>query len=376
MILCPPVGLRVRRFECIIPRMVSDGSSFDLTDQLLKREECALSRWGFRSRDSKGRKIPEPPCPVRTPFQRDRDRIIHSKAFRRLKHKTQVFLAPEGDHFRTRLTHALEVTQIGRTIGRALGLNEDLIEAIGLGHDLGHTPFGHAGEKVLDTWCREHGIPDGFQHQNQSVRVVEALENQGRGLNLTHEVVEGIQKHTKGPDDYSLSLDPDESLHWEGRVVKISDRIAYVNHDLQDAIEAGLLNESDIPAYFIETLGATNRERIASMVKDIISASMSEGKLALSGEMDAAINGLKDFLLEKVYYHPGVRAHDSSIRRCLVSLLDTLGDERDVFERYLKTWEESEIERRRRLIDYVAGMTDTYAIRVAQQLMIPTPWPV
>ena len=348
----------------------------DLLEQLLKREEQTLSQWGFRSRDSKGRKNPEQPCPVRTLFQRDRDRIIHSKAFRRLKHKTQVFLAPAGDHFRTRLTHTLEVTQIARGIGRALGLNEDLIEAIGLGHDLGHTPFGHAGEKVLNDWCNENGLDDGFQHHIQSVRVVDVLENEGRGLNLTHEVIEGILKHTKGPGDYTLDLDTDESLHWEGRVVKISDRMAYVNHDLQDAIAAGILSEAEIPKEFIRILGSTNRERISSMVVDMISTTLAEGVLALSQEMQWTINGLKNFLFERVYNHPDVRAHDDSIRRCLTALLNVLYNEREVYERYLREWNESESERKRCMVDYVAGMTDRYAIDVAGELLLPAPWPV
>ena len=348
----------------------------DLTEQLLQREEATLSDWGFRSRNSKGRKNPEPPDRVRTPFQRDRDRILHSPAFRRLKHKTQVFLAPEGDHYRTRLTHTLEVTQIARTIGRALGLNEDLIEAVGLGHDLGHTPFGHAGEKVLDKWCRENAMDGGFQHHIQSVRVVETLENHGQGLNLTAEVIEGILKHTKGQDDYSLSIDDDDNLHWEGRVVKVSDRIAYVNHDLQDAIAACLVSEEELPAEFIEIFGPTNRERIASMVIDIIASSMSEKRLSLSPAMETAINHLKDWLFDYVYNRPEIRKYDDSIRRCLNAILDTMLSERSVYEFYLKEWAEDESERKRRLIDYVAGMTDRYAIWVADELMIPSPWPV
>lgn len=354
--------------------MARDG--IDLYEKLLEREEATLSEWGLKSRDSKGRKIPEEPDRVRTAFQRDRDRIIHCKAFRRLKHKTQVFLAPEGDHFRTRLTHALETTQIARGIGRALGLNEDLTEAIGLGHDLGHTPFGHAGEKILNEWCIKHGIESGFQHHIQSVRVVEVLENDGAGLNLTFETVEGILKHTKGPGDYSVVLEPDDTLHWEGRVVKISDRIAYVNHDLQDAVEAGLVKNEDIPQEFIKTLGATNRERISSMVIDIISTTMKEGRLALSPEMESTINDLKDFLFERVYNRSEIRSHDDAIRRCLEGLLDIFSNEKGIYEHYLKRWEPDGAVRTRNLLDYVAGMTDRYAISVAQELMVPSPWPV
>lgn len=348
----------------------------DIHNRLLDREEATLSRWGFRSRDSSGRKREEPPCPVRTPFQRDRDRILHSKSFRRLKHKTQVFLAPEGDHYRTRLTHTLEVSQIGRTIGRALGLNEDLIEAIALGHDLGHTPFGHAGEKVLDTWCREHGLADGFQHHIQSVRVVELLENHGRGLNLTREVVEGIRRHTKGRSDYGLVLEGDETLHWEGRVVKIADRIAYMNHDLQDALESGLLSHADIPRDLVELLGGTNRERIASMVQDVVSTTLETETLTLTPVMRDAVNSLKDFLFERVYEHTRVRQHDDAIRRCLFALLDVFESDRHVWDRYLDERIEPEQERRRRLVDYVAGMTDRYAIGLVQQLLLPEPWPI
>ena len=250
------------------------------------------------------------------------------------------------------------------------------MEAIALGHDLGHTPFGHAGESVLDVWCRENGLEDGFQHHIQSVRVVEVLENEGKGLNLSREVVEGILKHTKGRSDYHLTLDDDDSLHWEGRVVKISDRIAYVNHDLQDAIEAGILDLRDVPTLFTGLLGETNSERIGAMVKDVIKSTMEKQSLSLTPKMQDAINGLKDFLFAQVYDHPKVREHDDSIRRCLVGLLDALCNEKGVCEQYLKGWVTDETERKRRLVDYVAGMTDRYAIRIAGELMLPAPWPV
>jgi dGTPase len=228
---------------------------------------------------------------------------------------------------------------------------------------------------VLDKWCRENGM-DGFQHQLQSVRVVEKLENHGQGLNLTAEVIEGILKHTKGQDDYSLSFDKDDTIHWEGRVVKVSDRIAYVNHDLQDAIAARLVKEEELPAEFVEIFGPTNRERIASMVIDIIATSMDEKRLALSSTMETAINLMKDWLFDNVYNRSEIRKHDDSIRRCLNGLLDTMLSERDVYEKYLKEWVEDESERKRRLVDYIAGMTDRYAIWVADELMIPAPWPV
>jgi dGTPase len=356
-----------------MPMMYPD---LNLTEQLLDREEATLSKWGYRSRDSKGRKYPELPCPVRTPFQRDRDRIIHSKSFRRLKHKTQVFLAPTGDHFRTRLTHTLEVTQIARGIGRALGLNEDLVEAIALGHDLGHTPFGHAGEKVLDIWCKKNGLGSGFQHHIQSVRVVEKLENDGKGLNLTFEVIEGIRKHTKGPGDYNLSLDTDDSLHMEGRIVKIADRMAYVNHDLQDAIMVGLITADDIPVEFIKIVGTESRERINAMVMDTIHTTLDKGRLALSPVMENTINGLKDFLFENVYNRTEVRSHDDSIFRCLTGLLDIFYSDRKVNEKYMVKWVEDDGERKRHIVDYIAGMTDLYAIDVAQELMLPTRWPI
>lgn len=354
--------------------MNPENQSKDISSRYLEHEEAFLSKWGFRTRNSKGRAIPEHSDPVRTPFQRDRDRILHSKSFRRLKHKTQVFVAPEGDHFRTRMTHTLEVTQIARTIGRALGLNEDLIEAIGLGHDLGHTPFGHAGEKILDSWCKKNGIDSGFQHHLQSVRVVEVLENSGNGLNLTFEVVEGIRRHSKGSLDYNLFSNADEDLHWEGRVVKIADRIAYVNHDLQDALEARLIEFHDIPSDVIKIFGKTNRERIASMVYDIVNSTLMNQNLCMSPEAQKALNLFKDFLFDRLYESSIVRAHDDSIRRCLTALMDTLLYDDSVYEKYLHhSPGDSEI-RKRKIVDYIAGMTDRYALKVASELFIPVPW--
>jgi dGTPase len=255
-------------------------------------------------------------------------------------------------------------------------LNEDLIEAIGLGHDLGHTPFGHEGEKVMDEWCGERGMKDGFQHHIQSVRVVEVLEREGQGLNLTHEVVEGILKHTKGKSDYTLDVGSVESLHWEGRVVKISDRIAYVNHDLQDAIYSGLISDSDIPSKFIDFLGTRNSLRIGSMVNNIIFTTLENGVLSMTPEMQEMVNELKDWMFDRVYFHPVVRQHDMVIKRCMVGILNTFYEDEEVSKEYMRGWEEDEGKRLRKIVDYVAGMTDRYAVKVAQELMLPSPWPL
>ncbi len=270
----------------------------NIRNSLEQREIKILSSFACLSTASAGRQFKEEPCPVRTAFQHDRDRILHSKSFRRLKHKTQVFLAPEGDHYRTRLTHTLEVGQIARTVARALALNEDLTEAIALGHDLGHTPFGHAGERVLDELT-----PGGFRHVSQSVRVVEVLEKDGRGLNLTLEVRDGILKHSKGLGPL-LSEDPDVmALTLEGRIVRLADVIAYVNHDLDDALRAGLLCEQHLPQKLLRVLGGSRSERIHNMVTDIIQASLARGggEIALSAEVGQAITDLRDWLFENVY---------------------------------------------------------------------------
>nr|MDA8233379.1 deoxyguanosinetriphosphate triphosphohydrolase [Clostridia bacterium] len=251
-----------------------------------ERESQQLSPYAARSADTRGRKVEEEPCPVRTAYQRDRDRIIHSKSFRRLKHKTQVFIAPEGDHYRTRLTHTLEVGQIGRTIARALCLNEDLTEAIALGHDLGHTPFGHAGEEALD-----QVYPPGFKHNEQSLRMVEVLAREGKGLNLTWEVRDGILNHTGSVKPATL----------EGQIVKIADRIAYINHDIDDALRGGIIQLRDLPRECLELFGSTHSDRINIMVTDIIKNSWDKREIAMSQEVWQATQTLRIWLFENVY---------------------------------------------------------------------------
>jgi dGTPase len=298
-----------------------------------EHEERWLSPLAVRSYESRGRTFPEEECRLRTPFQRDRDRIVHSKAFRRLRHKTQVFVDPEGDHFRTRLTHTLETAGIARGVGRALRLNEDLVEAIGLGHDLGHPPFGHAGEQALDEVVRELGGP-GFRHNVHSLRVVEQLERDGRGLNLTWEVRDGILKHT-GPAE-------PETL--EGKIVRIVDRVAYINHDIDDAIRAGILRPEDLPRDEIAILGDTGSRRIDTLVHDLVESSAAAGDIVQSDEVRGAMLALRSFMFERVYLrqeHAPIRA---TIRRIFDDLVDTRGLGLE------------------QATDYLAGMTDRFAL--------------
>jgi len=333
----------------------------------------SLAEWAAKSARSRGRRRPEEPDPVRTAFQRDRDRIIHSKAFRRLKAKTQVFLDPEEDHFRTRLTHTLEVAQIARTIARALRLNEDLTEAIALAHDLGHPPFGHAGEEALDAVYREFVPNRGFRHYEQSLRVVEVLEvHAGRpGLNLTWEVRDGIAHHSKG----RRNLDDDGAARpstLEGRVVRIADRIAYVNHDLDDAVRAGILAPSDVPAECVKLLGDTQSERIATMVLDVIRESAGKGDVMMSAEIVGATDRLKEFLFERVYHAPA---------RGMSELVKARRVVRDLFRYYMEHPQEmqgdeslchSSVEHRAQAVcDFVAGMTDHYALGRFVQHFLP-----
>jgi dGTPase len=298
-----------------------------------EHEERWLSPLAVRSFETRGRAAPEDECRLRTPFQRDRDRIVHSKAFRRLRHKTQVFVDPEGDHFRTRLTHTLETTGIARAVGRALRLNEDLVEAIGLGHDLGHPPFGHAGEQALDEVLRERGA-GGFRHNEHSLRVVELLERDGRGLNLTWEVRDGILKHTGASEPETL----------EGKIVRIVDRVAYINHDIDDAIRAGVLSAGDLPTDQIALLGDTGSKRIDTLVHDLVETSSSAGDVAQSEEIGGAMLSLRAFMFERVYLqqeHGHIRA---IIRRIFEDLVDVHGYDLD------------------EATDYLAGMTDRFAL--------------
>jgi dGTPase len=299
------------------------------------------------------RAAPEEDSPLRTPFQRDRDRVVHAKAFRRLKHKTQVFIAPEGDHYRTRLTHTLETCGIARTAARALGLNEDLTEAIGLGHDLGHPPFGHIGEAVLDACLRERfGV--GFRHNEHSLRVVERLERNGRGLNLTEQVREGILRHT-GPK-------PPVTL--EGQVVRVVDRIAYINHDIDDAVRAGLLAAGDLPRQEIEVLGRTGGERIDTLVTDLVAASSGAGRIVQGEPVGNAMTRLRDFMFERVYLGSAVRSEHARIERTLRALFEHLVVNPPPAV-------EADAGLVERVTDYLAGMTDRFAVRAFKRLAVP-----
>jgi dGTPase len=330
-------------------------------------ERAGLHPRAARAAESRGRALPEEPCPVRTDYQRDRDRILHAKSFRRLKHKTQVFLSPQGDHYRTRLTHTLEVSQIARTVARALRLNEDLAEAIALGHDLGHTPFGHAGEKSL----REI-LPEGFSHVEQSVRVVERLEREGRGLNLTREVIEGIRSHSKG---LGPIVAPAASL--EAQVVRLADLVAYINHDIDDALRAGVITAADLPAGPIGRVGCTHGDRIGNMVDDIISETARVGyaHAAMSGGLERDCGTLREFLYARVYFNPGTHAEFLKASKIL----------RDLYEHYLGCVETMGEEyarvaaaegAARAVGDFLAGMTDRFVVQTYERLFIPRPWPV
>jgi dGTPase len=323
------------------------------------------------SSTSRGRLKHEKEGEIRTCFQRDRDRIIHSKAFRRLKHKTQVFLAPKGDHYRTRLTHVLEVSQIGRTIARALRLNEDLTEAIALGHDLGHTPFGHAGESVL----REIH-PGGFDHYKQSLRVVDFLERNGNGLNLTHEVRNGIVKHSKGKGLIIPDTPGEKAETLEGLTVRVSDIIAYVNHDLDDALRAGVMKRSDIPRDILKVLGDNHSKRIDTMVKDVIYNSLGRdlGELAMSEEVSVATYRLRDFLYERVYESGKIMGEFMKAKKILGDLYGYYLEHIEEVFRDIPA--EKKLNRHRMVCDFVAGMTDSFAMATYERLFLPQQWTI
>ena len=300
--------------------------------------------------------MPEDECNVRTCFQRDRDRIIHCQAFRRLKHKTQVFLAPSGDHYRSRLTHTLEVAQIARTIARALSLNEDLTEAVALGHDLGHTPFGHAGERALNQLCE-----NGFRHYEQSVRVVERIEKNGKGLNLTDEVKNGILCHTKGEEAYTL----------EGQIIKIADKIAYINHDIDDAERAGVLAEEDIPLSLRMQLGMTKSERINNMVIDVINN--SKDKIRMSESCYTSFMDLHNFMFTAVYTNPVCKGEEKKAVNMLINIYNYyIGHIDEMPEEYINIAQSDGEERA--VCDYIAGMSDTYALKIFNKLFVPMFW--
>lgn len=342
-----------------------------IRDQTEHIEEQTLHPGASLSARSRGRQRAEREGELRTCFQRDRDRIIHCKSFRRLKHKTQVFLAPRGDHYRTRLTHVLEVSQIARTIARAMRLNEDLAEAIALGHDLGHTPFGHAGEAVL---TEIH--PGGFRHYEQSLRVVDFLENQGRGLNLTHEVRDGILKHSKGKGLIIPSSRADRAGTLEGQVVRVADVIAYLNHDLDDALRAKVLRKADIPREAAKVLGDTHSKRIDTMVKDFISTSLESGleELAISPEKAAAMETLRDFLYERVYEAEETKQEFRKAKKILKDLYEYYLEHPDDIFRDIPRDEKVDI--RLMVCDFIAGMTDRFALMTYQRLFLPAQWGV
>ena len=323
-------------------------------------EQQILSPYACRSVDSRGRQRPVEPCPVRTCFQRDIDRIIHSKAFRRLMHKTQVFLQPEGDHYRTRMTHTIEVARIARTMARGLQLNEDLTEAAAFGHDLGHTPFGHAGERVLDEI-----MPEGFQHNVQSLRVVDRLEKGGDGLNLTYEVRRGILCHT-GPDTA-------ETL--EGRLLRLADKIAYINHDIDDAMRGGIIYPMDIPLEISNVLGFTHSERIDTLTVDIIESSAGTGEIRQSTACREAMHNLREFMFEAVYRNPVAKGEESKAQDMLRRLFEYYRKDPDRLPPEFQDIREREgVERA--VCDYIAGMTDNYAVEKFSLAFIPVSWSV
>lgn len=329
---------------------------------LEKREYELLSPYAAKVAETKGRRMPEEKCAIRTDYQRDKDRIIHSKSFRRLMHKTQVFLAPEGDHFRTRLTHTIEVSQIARTIARSLGLNEDLTEAIALGHDLGHTPFGHNGERVLDEL---HG--SGFRHNVQSLRVVDVLEsnNSRRGMNLTEEVRDGILNHTGSGIPYTL----------EGQIVKISDRVAYINHDIDDALRSGVITSEDLPKDCIRVLGKDHRGRINTLVTDLIQSSYEKDHITMSENCLEHMNLLREFMFQNVYHNQRVKKNEDleKVKNMLESLyryyLDNPEQLPDDLREMIPEFGLAEMVK-----DHIAGMTDRYAMNLYTELFVPKAW--
>lgn len=324
-------------------------------------EQEYLSPYAMHSVDSKGRLHPEEQCDIRTVFQRDRDRIIHCKSFRRLKDKTQVFLTPEGDHYRTRLTHTLEVSQNARTIAKALKLNEELVEAIALGHDLGHTPFGHAGERALNRVC-----PYGFEHSAQSVRTVDLLEKEGKGLNLTYEVRDGILNHQTVGMPHTL----------EGKIVRLSDKIAYIHHDMDDAVRAGILTEEDVPRDISEILGVTPNQRLNHFIHDIVTTSMGKDDILMSGPVDAAMKRLRKFMFERVYENPEAKSEEGKAEILMETLYHHyLKHIDDLPEEFLRLLSEGE-PREKVVCDFVGAMSDRFAIATYEEIYIPKSWPV
>lgn len=339
-----------------------ENQTINIRQKQEEREHEFLSPYAAYSDNSKGRDNYEEPCDIRPIYQRDKDRILHSKSFRRLKHKTQVFLAPEGDHYRTRLTHTLEVSQNARTIAKALRLNEDLVEAIALGHDLGHTPFGHAGEKVLNEICSE-----GFEHHIQSIRVVEILENHGKGLNLTLEVRDGIRNHQTAGKPSTL----------EGKIVRISDKIAYLNHDIDDAIRGHIITEDDLPREYTDILGHSVTKRLNTMIHDIITNSEEKNDIIMSYEIENALYKLRKYMFSHVYTNPVAKGEEQKAQNMLEFLFRYYEKNLELLpEEYLKRMEENKETPSRTVCDYIAGMTDRYAIAKFEELTIPKSWSI
>lgn len=332
-----------------------------IRENLEQWEEDYLSPYAAKSKNSKGRLREETECDIRPVFQRDRDRIIHCKAFRRLKDKTQVFLTPEGDHYRTRLTHTLEVSQNARTIAKALKLNEELVEAIALGHDLGHTPFGHAGERALNKVC-----PLGFDHSVQSVRTVDRLEKDGQGLNLTYEVRDGILNHQTSGRPHTL----------EGKVVRFSDKIAYIHHDMDDAVRAGILRESDVPAQIRAVLGSTPGERLDCFIHDIVTNSMGQNDIIMSERVDKAMKDIRQFMFDNVYKNPIAKSEEAKAEMLIETLYHHFMKHVDGMpEEFLRLLSEGE-PRERVVCDYIGAMTDRFAIALYSDIFVPKSWQI
>ena len=331
-----------------------------IREELEQNEKRVLSPYASCASDSRGREQPEEECDIRTCYMRDRDRIVHSKAFRRLKDKTQVFLSPQGDHYRTRMMHTLEVSQTARTAARCLRLNEDLVEAIALGHDLGHTPFGHAGERALNEVC-----PSGFRHYEQSVRVACRLEKNGKGLNLTAEVLDGMLNH--GTDRHPSTL--------EGQVVRYCDKISYIHHDMDDAERGGILKESDIPAHLRELLGRSTRERLNTFIHDIVSTSMGQPGIRMSEEILAAMFELRTFLFENLYSNPDAKSEETKAVSMLKQLYEYYVDHPDrMAPEYFRMIEDEGEDKERVVCDYISGMTDQYSKVRFGDIYVPKSW--
>lgn len=332
-----------------------------IRESLEQWEQDYLSPYASLSVNSKGRLKPEEQCDIRPVFQRDRDRIIHCKAFRRLKDKTQVFLTPEGDHYRTRLTHTLEVSQTARTIAKALKLNEDLVEAIALGHDLGHTPFGHAGERALNRVC-----PFGFEHAEQSVRTVDILEKDGKGLNLTYEVRDGIRNHQTIGKPHTL----------EGKIVRLSDKIAYIHHDMDDAQRAGIISEDDIPVTLRMLLGYTTRERLNTFVHDVIENSLEQDTIKMSAEIYEAMMDLRALMFQNVYENPAAHKEEEKVVKMLTELYEYYVEHPEAMSKEYRELIVRGEKKEQAVCDYLSGMTDQYSIRKFREIYIPKAWEV